>query len=338
VFTADLYTLCLSLSVFELQFCKSTSFSYFDYYFFIMSCNVCNATTRTRNKITCDDCKLNFHLGCVKLTNDDLKYFEEENQIWRCVPCSKIRRKSMVLESASNITFEDVLKLVTEIKEEFKSVEKSLGASLELCHERLEEANTKLDSQRNDILNLTSKLDEVKMENISLRKKVTALETKIEDMEQYSRRNCLEIHGIPVQPNENVMEVVKSVGQALDFPINDMMVDACHRLHFKEQGERPPGIIVKMVRRMDAEGLLAKRRVKRNLNTTDIGLSLPKANVIYVNESLSPARRRLFNLARTARREKEYTFLWVRGGKIFMRKADKMPVKVISLSADLEKL
>lgn len=176
------------------------------------------------------------------------------------------------------------------------------------------------------------------MENNTLRQKVSTLEARIDEMEQYSRRNCVEIHGIPTHPTENVIDVVKKVGVALNFPIDETMVDACHRLHSRDQSDRPPGIIVKMVRRLDVEGLLAKRRVKRNLNTTDIGLNIPQAKVIYINESLSPARRHLFNLARAAKRDKGYTFLWVRGGKIFMRKADKMPVKVIATPADLEKL
>ncbi|KAG8284259.1 hypothetical protein J6590_106999, partial [Homalodisca vitripennis] len=50
--------------------------------------------------------------------------------------------------------------------------------------------------------------------------------------------------------------------------------------------------------------------------------------------SLSPARRRLHALARKFQREKNYKFLWVRNGKIFMRKA---PVKVISSEEDLQR-
>ncbi|KAG8271835.1 hypothetical protein J6590_054665 [Homalodisca vitripennis] len=59
---------------------------------------------------------------------------------------------------------------------------------------------------------------------------------------------------------------------------------------------------------------------------------------IYINESLSPGRRRLLNAAREKKSEKHYTYLWIRGGKILMRKAEGEPVKVVTSLADLDKL
>lgn len=118
----------------------------------------------------------------------------------------------------------------------------------------------------------------------------------------------------PPKANENVIDLVKAVGYALDYPITESMIDACHRLGSpaSNQYDKPLGIIVKMVRRMDAQELLVKRRVKRNLSTSDIGLQLTQSRPIYLNESLSPARRKLFN----AVQEKKYTYLWIRGGKM----------------------
>lgn len=160
------------------------------------------------------------------------------------------------------------------------------------------------------------------------------LEDRLEDMEQYSRSNCLEIQGIPYMPTEDVLSIVKDVGKALDLTISDSMVDACHRLGVRQNGDKPPGIIVKFVRRIDKEEFLRKRRVKRTLSTRHMGRSddLP----IYVNESLSPTRRRLHAMARQYQRDNNYKFLWVRNGKIFLRKEEKAPVKVISRQEDLE--
>ncbi|KAG8260555.1 hypothetical protein J6590_094385, partial [Homalodisca vitripennis] len=53
---------------------------------------------------------------------------------------------------------------------------------------------------------------------------------------------------------------------------------------------------------------------------------------------LSPGRRRLLNTAREKKSEKHYTYLWIRGGKILMRKAEGEPVKVVTSLADLDKL
>ncbi|KAG8250378.1 hypothetical protein J6590_103211 [Homalodisca vitripennis] len=72
------------------------------------------------------------------------------------------------------------------------------------------------------------------------------------------------------------------------------------------------------VRRLDKEEFLRRRRVKRTLSTRHIGATDDRS--IYVNESLSPARRALYALARKYQREKNFKFLWVRNGKIFLRK------------------
>lgn len=140
-----------------------------------------------------------------------------------------------------------------------------------------------------------------------------------------------------MEKGENVVALVKTVGRALDYPVEDNMIDACHRLRTREGSGKPPGIIVKMVRRLDAEGLLQKRRVKRNMNTHDLGLTAKPAEVVYVNESLAPERRRILNAARLLKREKGYTYLWIRGGKIFLRKSDGDRVIVLDSMDDLDK-
>ncbi|KAG8273356.1 hypothetical protein J6590_023868 [Homalodisca vitripennis] len=96
-----------------------------------------------------------------------------------------------------------------------------------------------------------------------------------------------------------------------EFVGREPMIDACHTLGKKVNTKDTPGIIVKFVRRVDAEALLKKRREKRDFSTRH--LNLASDNPIYINESLSPTRRRLLGMARQVRRERGYKWLWVRG-------------------------
>ncbi|KAG8313012.1 hypothetical protein J6590_010104 [Homalodisca vitripennis] len=73
-------------------------------------------------------------------------------------------------------------------------------------------------------------------------------------------------------------------------------------------------------------------RAKRDFSTRH--LDLPSD----VNESLSPARRRLLGMARQARKQLNYKWLWVRGGKIFLKKEDSGPVIIVQCQADLDKM
>lgn len=297
-------------------------------------------TGKNATKIDCVECKLSFHGNCVNLTPDDIKYYQDNSIIWRCETCSKERRKSMAIESnpATTMTYDDVFKLVTELKSDFKGVEASLGKSLNSAFEELKETKLLISKQGEDLSSLLNLINRLSAENTELKSRVSLLENRMDDAEQYSRRDTIEIHGIPAQKGEQVVEVVKAVGKALDLDIDETKISACHRLRGRDGTGKPPGIIVKMTRRMDAEVVLQRRRVKRNFSTHHIGLTSSPAVPIYINESLCPGRRRLLNAARDKKTEKHYTYLWIRGGKILMRKSDGDPVKVITTQMDLEKL
>ncbi|XP_039299286.1 uncharacterized protein LOC120355058 [Nilaparvata lugens] len=135
-----------------------------------------------------------------------------------------------------------------------------------------------------------------------VRKKVSAMEYQLDDAEQYSRVNCLEINGIPEINNENVVETVKTIAKSLDVALTEESINACHRLGNKQDG-RKRGIIDKFTRRFVKEELLQRRKVKRNFNTSDIGLSSGPADTININESLTQNRRKILNAAREERKE-----------------------------------
>ncbi|XP_046671014.1 uncharacterized protein LOC124361022 [Homalodisca vitripennis] len=297
-------------------------------------------TGKNSVKVDCVECKKPFHCKCVDLTPEDIKYYEDNQSIWRCSPCSKERRKSMAIESrsGSSITYDDIYSLVTDLRKDLKGIETNLGKSINTAFEEIRETKSLVSKHNEEMAALLELLNKLTVENSELKNRVSMLESRMEDNEQYSRRDTIVIHGVPVEKGEQVLEVVKSVGKALDLTIDNSMVSACHRLRSRDGADKPPGIIVKMTRRMDAESLLQRRRVKRNFSTHHIGLTASPAQPIYINESLCPGRRRLLNAARDVKREKQYTYLWIRGGKILMRKAEQAYVKVITSQADLAKL
>lgn len=128
---------------------------------------------------------------------------------------------------------------------------------------------------------------------------------------------------------------MKNVGHALDMPIREKMIDACHRLKSKPDGT-PPAIVVKFVRRLDKQTLLQKRRVKRILNTAHLGYNT--TTPVYINECLTFQRAKIFAAAREVKKEKNYRFIWVREGKILLRKEENSPVIVLTKPEDLLKL
>ena len=120
---------------------------------------------------------------------------------------------------------------------------------------------------------LTSKFDELenkrkeKVELInSLQIEVSSLKVEvknlkeIDDQEQYSRRNCLLIHGLNEIKTENTDEMVLDViNDKLNMEMPQVSIDRSHRLG-KGKGQKPRAIIVKFTRYKD------RNHVFRNKN------------------------------------------------------------------------
>lgn len=304
------------------------------------NCGTCSkGFTQQHIKITCIDCERDFHGKCVSMGKSDIDYLTSANLSWRCQVCSIERRKSMKLESDSssgNITLQDIMDELKTMKQLHISTSADFNQAIENVDSKLDCHMKESADKWGKIEYLLEKLENLEKENHLLKNKIKDLEARIEDEEQYSRVNCIEIHGIPHQPNENVLQIVKDVGVAIDFKVSDEAIDNCHRLGRSVAGKPVPGIIVKFTRRLDKEEFLRKKRIRHNLSTRHMGLTtdLP----VFVNESLCSARRRVYALARQAKKTKQYKYIWLRGGKILMRKNDGEPVKVISCVNDLEML
>jgi len=77
----------------------------------------------------------------------------------------------------------------------------------------------------------------IKDENKILKNAHGSLETSLKsllkekyDLEQYSRRECVEIRGVPGRAGESTSHLVKEVGKALGVEATDNDISVSHRL------------------------------------------------------------------------------------------------------------
>ena len=122
-----------------------------------------------------------------------------------------------------------------------KKLDDTIGAQLHFELKNIKEANKKLkddlsaefhkevESLRNIITEKDAKINE-------LEQKVSSLEVKLDDYEQYSRRNSLRITGIKETDSENVEDKVLNLLNdklELETPITVNHVDRIHRVGAK---------------------------------------------------------------------------------------------------------
>ena len=139
-------------------------------------------------------------------------------------------------------------------------------------------------------------------------------EEKLEELSQYSRRNCLLIHGIKKEKNESTNEVVKDFfGKYLKININDYDVDRTQRLVSKPIGstlsekERIPPIIVKFTR-LDLKQLIYSSK------------KLLAKQPFLITECLTTTRMSCINLLKDLWSKGKILSCWTLVGAIFYTK------------------
>ena len=94
------------------------------------------------------------------------------------------------------------------------------------------------------------KISQVEKTIENLVEKQKSLSSDIDDLEQYSRRNCLVLHGISESIDENTNEIlIKTFSEELGVEIKENDLDRSHRLGKpKIKDNKPQSIIVKFAR------------------------------------------------------------------------------------------
>ena len=137
----------------------------------------------------------------------------------------------------------------------------------------------------------------LEQQHVSLEKQLhTHLEVSNEK-NQYERRECLEIRGIPLTNTVgNTDDIIKEVGKLVDVELVDQDISVSHRLPQRKSfcmrarfNVGPPPIIVKFTRQNVKERLYRARRKLNGKTTFDLGYI--EDNKIYLAESLTEINR-----------------------------------------------
>lgn len=225
-------------------------------------------------------------------------------------------------DSGLQLISDKIESLFTEMRE-FREETKAMGISIESTHEKIDDIKAIFNEHRADIDKCLADLDSLKTENKVLKEQLLKVREEVNNQQQYSRRNTVDIQGVPEAKSENLLEIVKTVAGVLRYKLSSDMVDAVHRLPGNRGDSRPRGIILKFVRRMDCDELLRLAKVKRGFPATE--LRIQSDSKVYVNASLSKNYRELLFLAKRAAREGIVKYAWYNNGKILVRKTDGQP-------------
>ena len=137
-------------------------------------------------------------------------------------------------------------------------------------------------------------IDKIKSENMCLKETILELKNLLENaeknlsnLEQYSRRECKEINGIPRTHEELTDEIVVALAKQVGVHITTTDISVSHRLKNLATSQQPSTIIGKFIRRKIRNQIFENRFKLKNANP---------GKLIFINESSTRTNRKIFNM------------------------------------------
>lgn len=290
-------------------------------------CGVCNVSCSDVNKVVkcVGPCGRVFHLECVTSKT------RGSTKDWYCEDCKKSKPASTTSSrsaESTSVTKEFLVNVIESFKAEVFQELKNHSSQLNDFKKSLEFFSAKMDEhtktmelikEQNKTINKENEI--LKRSNAELVKNMSVLEAKVRDLEQYSRRDNIEVNGIPKTNGEDVKEILKVLGRAIGMEVDSSAVVAAHRVPSYNK-TRTPALIARFNTRELRDTWLLKFRAKKTLLASEINANFPQTKV-YIGEHLTPDNKLLFRNLKDESHHLRIKYVWCREGRFYARKSDE---------------
>lgn len=200
-----------------------------------------------------------------------------------------------------------------------KETVSSIEHSMQLLSNKYDELLEKTREQDREVKDLKKRVAAVERQDDETSK----LKQAVNDLEWRSRRCNLEIHGMPLSQNEDLLKKVNDVATKLGVSqLSETDVAALHRLQAKS--DKIPGVIVRFARQSTRDKWFNN---KGNLDRSQ--------STVYILENMTRQSKALFWASKEWARENHFKYVWYKNGKVYVRKVEGERVFVIKSEADL---
>ena len=200
---------------------------------------------------------------------------------------------------------------------------------------------SRMDGLSAEIVNMKDVIiKNLQIDNERLRKKVDALEDKVialekneNLLEQYGRRNNLEITGIPDNVSHSDLEnKVLDILNSIDVKVTSVDIEACHRIGKSMKNSKRT--IVRFVNRKFSKQALYNRKRLAKIDKHSLGLSNTN---LFLNENLTIVNNRIAFHCRSLKRNGLITKTYTTDGIVHIAKTESSkPQKILHLNELVE--
>lgn len=274
------------------------------------------------------------------------------------------KRSELILSSdqytSSPLKHNDIRDLIKEVlKEELsnfaaqinQNLSRTINTELQLIKDDIrdfQESFSYLNSQYEDLQKEHKSLSETTQtlvsQNLAMQNTIKSLCGRLNQVEQHARASNIEIQCVPESKNENLVSIIKQLSTVVSCTIDDEKILHCSRaVKSKCSKQRPRAIVVQFTSPLIRDNFLAavtrynKLHPEDKLNSSHLKIAGDK-KPIYVMEHLSPANKALHSAARQLSKEKNYKYVWIKNGRIYIRRNEYSDYTIIKDMSCLEKI
>lgn len=196
--------------------------------------------------------------------------------------------------------------------------------SLEFLAEEVKAVRQEQKEIQKGIRDLVGEVKAMRVQNHEKDRRIAFLESRVSDLEQYTRMNDVIVTGINIKPRSYARAVAGDDGgepgeqdgssverqvvgflQSKGLQVDGDNIEACHPLPRRNAGDKP-GIIMRFVNRKHKTALLRQARKLKGSN-------------VFINEHLTKHNADIAKKARHLRKQGKIQNTWTTNCKVFIR-------------------
>lgn len=307
-----------------------------------MKCAMCNSNFN--DGVQCTSCKKYMDFACANITESGYRRLGTDRRaVWKCPTCrntSPCKTPSAPESVSLDVILTEIRGLKAQLSslptllEDVKTIKNEIADLKASC----EFNSAKLDEYTSRLTNVESKLPEIVdlQESCALTQDtLMQVRNNLTAKEQWARLNNVEIKGVPQKKGENLFSIFEAICKSVNYDVPKTQINYVSRIPVHNSKEK--SIILCFINRYIKEEFVAAARAARTLKAEDLGF-IGNSQRVFVNDHLTPEYKKLLTRTKSLLKTKGYNFIWVKYGKIHVRKNDNSPVQIINTDNDLNKL
>ncbi|ELU00447.1 hypothetical protein CAPTEDRAFT_204891 [Capitella teleta] len=227
---------------------------------------------------------------------------------WRHEDDSPFVKLKTCLGRENHFMYSDHMVNMAALASQKPAIRDALGETLgEKMKNEMTSLRLETEQTRKEVLTLRKELKQKNKEPDDLRTNVQNLESQIESIELYSRRNSLRISGVEESDKEDIIKETMTIFEEkikLPTPIAASDIDIIHRVGLK--GNKPRPILVKFLTYAARDRVMCNRR---SLENSDI----------YLNEDVTRQWFQLLFQLYQLKAQKKISKAWTHDGTMVVK-------------------